>query len=192
MSTSSVVVVSILFSEGYDFDTFKKLEPHHLRELIPMPPQRVLFELKLNELKKSFDQGNLPDEADRQLANNNDVEVVNQSLDADEDEYDVRLECFTDEDGILKSNDVIIAASVPSSSQPTASPSTHDETFDSENLPQTYSKVSESPMFKDMHDLDMEIVCARFAKNGFLEATDRGKVSRCIIKFMLQKSKDKM
>lgn len=173
MSTSSVVVVSILFSEGCDFDTFKKLEPHHLRELIPMPPQRILFELKLNALKKSFDQGNLPNEADRQLTNNNDVEVVNQSLDADEDEYDVRLESFT-------------------SSQPTASPSTHDETFDSENLPQTYSKVSESPMFKDMHDLDMEIVCARFAKNGFLEATDRGKVSRCIIKFMLQKSRDKM
>lgn len=170
-SRSSVFVLPTLFSEGYDFNTFKKLQSHHLRELIPTTKERIILEIKLNELVSSGE-----------CAAINDVEIVCRQESPVAHHYIVLEDDVSDLDASIGNE---------SSSQPFVSSPTSGAALRSESFP-THPKISESPVLKDMCDLDMEVAYARFAKNGSLEATDRGKISRCIIKFLLQKSTTKV
>lgn len=214
---SGIKLYLLLFSEGYDFDTFKKLEPHHLRELITSPRERILFEIKHKELKQRSDV--LPDQAATPSIQNPITDDVNSAnlemkgdLIIDSDQFQMLNETFViTQPGTLdlvEDDRLINKTLVNTEIQSIEGASSSDVT---NKLPTSFSKISESQVlrlgnsvskyhrnfncnqvFKHMSDFDMDIVYAKYAKNGSLEPVDRGKISRCVVKFLLSKSDSKM
>lgn len=135
-----------LFTEGFDFETFKKLEPRHLRELIPSPRYRILFEIKFSELIKKCDGTDISFEATEIDRAVNVDAIFDDNLAITSEEVDEPKDVtFTIVNSInppiIEDESETILVNIPSTSKSIARPS-HDSA-----TPVAYSKISESEVF---------------------------------------------